>query len=206
MSFGKRDLVGEFDSEKGNRDDRGQDGDAHQNRSSTTPTKRKPFGSSDDEVEPELEQHERAEPTVSSSLCAVRRILPEFSVGRDVSELGLILRPRNGETCDGEMRIRRVCEDSWAEQVGVQPFDIIIAVNGVRVQWLNAARTLEVFRERPLRLLLEREEESLCKPLAPPRCQATSPREDQPLSPPRCEATSPREETQSIFSWIPGWS
>ena len=56
----------------------------------------------------------------------MRRILPELLIGRDVSELGLILasypvkrrshRARDGDTCDGEMRAPQICHFRFVEQ------------------------------------------------------------------------------------------
>lgn len=117
-----------------------------------------------DEAEPEPEEDLLYEP------CTI--VLPELRAGRDVSKLGFIVFNLPPE----EMRIKSVAPGSWADKSGIQPEDVIVVVNGKRVQFLNGPRTMEILKSRPLRLLLERE-----GPIDPPSPLAgeSSPRPEE---------------------------
>lgn len=160
----------------------------------------KPLVNSDDEVEPEPEQIRVSpkKPLVNSDDDEheqfERQILPEICFGHNVDKVGMFfhLPPR-------EARVTVVTEGSWAEEYGVQPGDLVVAVNGKKVRRLDGNRVLAICRERPLRLLLEREVpiSDPPSPASPPR--GKSPREKSlrdtpsPASPPRRK--SPRKKS-----------
>jgi hypothetical protein len=172
VSFGRREeVVTGSDSEV---EDRCQHGNNHQhvgeslNSLDIGESPERTARRSADEAEPEPEEDLLHEP------CTI--VLPELRAGRDVSKLGFVVFSLPPE----EMRIKSVAPGSWAEKSGIQPEDVIVVVNGKRVQFLNGARTMEILKNRPLRLLLERE-----GPLDPPSPLAgeSSPRLEERILP-----------------------
>jgi hypothetical protein len=167
VSFGTKELVGDSDSEV---EDRGYDGMSYDGLCSRSPQSnshssavespkkwRSARNRSAYEAEPEPEEEDSTAEEELDSPCeedfCETVVLPEIQAGHDVEKLGFVLHRFPPD----EMKIVRIIPGSWAEKSGMLPGDVIVVLNGVRVQYLNYARTLEILRKRPLRVLLERE-------------------------------------------------
>eukprot|EP00929_Paragymnodinium_shiwhaense_P042025 TRINITY_DN21822_c0_g1_i1.p1 TRINITY_DN21822_c0_g1~~TRINITY_DN21822_c0_g1_i1.p1 ORF type:complete len:396 (-),score=72.19 TRINITY_DN21822_c0_g1_i1:173-1360(-) len=101
---------------------------------------------------------QRSSPPQTSPMVSPVRVsgLLDLCVPVGVTKIGMNIRPKVFPLPDEGVLVNSVTEGTWAHDQGLQGGDILIAFSGLKLAGMDQETFMQVLRQRPLRMIVER--------------------------------------------------